>query len=426
MVILLIVLLLLALLSGHAATLDAMTWTEMGDDRVLLTVEEGHVEVVLAGQRVRLDRGDRRFLAESDLVEVARRSYAMLTFRGGAEAILCARTEVGIGRLHTVPAPTSSGPFWLRTGTRVPVGNLDLMRGGVLADTDSPSPMFRPLHLAMDAGTSRVETGTQPVGPNDDEDAAAFVVLTSGGGARVSATSGTVLVDDAPVPVTDHPIGCPHGPDAATTGRGAPVGPAPQAAPTPTEPTPTPTLPSPVPTGGPTPNGTDPGQDATPDPTEPPSPDPTEPDPTEPAPDPTDEPTDPPTLEPTDPPDTPPTIVAAAARPNRIAQVGDGCGQEPHQSLIVARITDTQDDAGDLDVWFTYVLDSDPTITGSVDMPNAEGTDDFAGTLGPFERGDVPVGGGTLTVVVHARDSAENLTTSSPIEVVLTACAVPQ
>jgi putative peptide zinc metalloprotease protein len=203
-------LLVLVLLFGFGLTganlLPPVVWAEMPADRALLHVERGGASAVVDGEPVRLPAGADIYLGAGDTVEVAARGSARLTYRGGAESLVCAGTAVTLGRLVTRDEPP------------VPTAALRVDRGLVVTDTTSASAAFRHLRAVQQsaAGTA-VSTGR-----------ASFAVAPSG----VRVASGELTLDGARVPPTGGRLGCGNGGQAAPQqgSRDQPVEPAASAA----------------------------------------------------------------------------------------------------------------------------------------------------------------------------------------------------
>ena len=140
-------LLLLVLLLGLGLTganlLPAVAWSEMANDQAMLHVGRGHATAIVGGAEVRLRAGDDLYLGEGDSVEVADRSGARLTYRGGAITQLCAGSAVTVGALSTSGRPL------------VPTGTLRIQRGLVVTDTATRSAAFRPLVAVQESAAGK-------------------------------------------------------------------------------------------------------------------------------------------------------------------------------------------------------------------------------------------------------------------------------
>ncbi len=178
-------------------------WAEMPADRVLLTAERGGLTAVTDGRAVRLDAGDRRYVGERTVVQAGPGSAGRLTFTGGAAALLCAGSVVGVG-----PLATSDG---------TPAATLALTGGRLLADTAATSAAYEPLALVVQRAAGEVRTAGAAWFAAD---AAAVQVATgtvTAAGTSVPATGGTLTCGDG-VPVTP-PAGTPsESPSAVPTG----------------------------------------------------------------------------------------------------------------------------------------------------------------------------------------------------------------
>jgi putative peptide zinc metalloprotease protein len=386
---LVLLLLLLALLTTGANLVPGPAWAEMPADRALLAVDRGRVEVTTGGRTVALTGGARIYVAEGDGVRVFLRSTGTLTFRGGATAVVCAGSRVGIGRL----ASTGVDPV-------DPTGRLDLASGRLIADTASTSGAFTPLGLTVD----------RPAGAATSTGPARYAV-----GAGVTVAAGEVTVAGEPQPVRDIPLACGGAGSAAPAddARPTPTGPD-EAVPDPTPPTPTPSL-SPTPPGG-----VFPGQTPT-DSGVPPAPDPDPDTPDEAVPTTRPEPpTAPPPVTTPPPPNRPPVIRWVTDPGGRIAQSIDG---EPCQSNFrtqafpVVDVQDDRDASGDVRVtvqWTGFAAGSD------VMSPDGN----HYGTVGPVLYSGEPNKGGSLAIQVTATDSDGASTTITGSSIVVDPCAV--
>src|SRR5690606_32408980 len=121
---LVLLLLLLAVLLTGSQLWSRPPWSEMPEDRVLLSVEEGLVTVAgeagtPAGGEAGLRPGERRYLSAGDRVEVGPAARARLTLRGGSAILLCPGSVVEITRVDsrgTRPI-TATGELSLAAGT---------------------------------------------------------------------------------------------------------------------------------------------------------------------------------------------------------------------------------------------------------------------------------------------------------------------
>jgi putative peptide zinc metalloprotease protein len=207
-------LLLLALLLTGTNFIPGPAWAEMPADRALLTVERGQVVALVDGVRVKLTKGSRLYVGESDNVQVLGKSRGRLTFRGGSAALLCAGSE------------TRVGPLWSDELRHIkPYGELELVDGRLLADTASTSGAFKPLNLTVTNEEHKVIN-----------DGPAWYQVT-GGDATVS--TGLVTVDGGLRLKTGEALSCGDGtalprPSGSPSNSGSPsVVPSPSALPTP-------------------------------------------------------------------------------------------------------------------------------------------------------------------------------------------------
>ncbi|WP_250001994.1 cyclic nucleotide-binding protein [Actinoplanes sp. M2I2] len=161
-------------------------WAEMPADRVLLSIDEGLVTATLDGAPQGLDGGARRYLDQGEVIDVPPRASATLTFPGGATALLCANTKVGIGTIST------------RGGRdQAPRATISLSTGRVLAGTGSTSGAYQPLALTVDRSGGQVgSTG------------AAWYAVEP---ATLTVSRGTVAVDGTPSPATGGRLACADG-----------------------------------------------------------------------------------------------------------------------------------------------------------------------------------------------------------------------
>jgi putative peptide zinc metalloprotease protein len=284
------VLVFLALLALATLLLNlprGLGWSEIPDDHVLLVVRDGTVNATLDGSDHVLSSADRAIVGNGDRVAVRDGSLALLIFRGGAEARLCPRTRVLMGRV---------GADGLRPVR--PAARLGLVDGQVVTSTGSTSTAFAPVALAtkLDVGQLR------------NRGAARFSFTRR----VVKVSAGEVELDAQPVPVTGGIARCDARATPNTSERSHGTG-TPPIEPLPPDLTPTTTPPSgvaPAPPRTPRPTSRDATtpKASTPAPTSPlpKTPNATIPDPAAPTPTPPPEPTPPPSP----PPDsTPPFAV---------------------------------------------------------------------------------------------------------------------
>lgn len=385
---LLLLLLLLALIISGANLIPGPAWAEMPSDRALLQVDHGQITATVGGTPVVLRPGNQVYVRESDDITVPSRSAGRLTFRGGAESLLCARSTATIGQLVS------------DVGRRViqPTGALTLTSGRLLADTASTSKAFHPLRLTVASGGSHAA----------NDGAAKFIV--AGGG--VDAVAGTVTRDGQPLVPSGDAFACGDGtalrrPGDAATPSHTPSE-FPSDSPSPSEspsPTPSPSG-SPSPTAGPT----------TPGATRSPTAGPTR----------TAGPPPPPPPSSSGPPrdTTPPVMTNVHPLESPIAQnppAGSFCtGGQATQIAegVYANVTDPDDVQTSLNVSFTWRLDTDGTSGGG---PMRLGDGIFAGGFSvnydaKHEKG------GTITVVVSASDKAGNRAPAQTFTVTLDPC----
>jgi putative peptide zinc metalloprotease protein len=166
-------------------------WAEMPSTDVLLTVDRGRITALLAGDRVPMEAGDRRYVSEGAQIEVPPQAGARIMFPGGAITLLCAGSRVQMGRLQTVAGRQQS-----------PTGTLTLQSGRVLADTTSTSGAFAPLRLTVTREGGAV-TNSGPAWYSAEP-------------AALTVATGTVTVDGTPVGATGAALSC---------GDGVPVSP---------------------------------------------------------------------------------------------------------------------------------------------------------------------------------------------------------
>ncbi|MCY1140580.1 cyclic nucleotide-binding protein [Actinoplanes sp. Pm04-4] len=161
-------------------------WAEMPADRVLLAIDDGRINATLNGSRQNLDAGARRYLDQGETIEVPSRASATLTFPGGATALLCANTRVGIGTLSTGGGRDQS-----------PKATLSLQSGRLLAGTGSTSGAYKPLALTVDRSGGRVT----------NSGAAWYSVEPE----TLAVARGTVAVDGTPSQAAGGQLACADG-----------------------------------------------------------------------------------------------------------------------------------------------------------------------------------------------------------------------
>src|SRR6185369_133935 len=111
-------------------------WAEMPTDRALLAVTRGHATARIDGVPHDLGKGGQVYVHEGDTIELADKSTATLTFRGGSATVLCATTRLSVGALVSQPAEPIQ-----------PQATLGLTDGKLLIDTQGTSKAFKPLAL---------------------------------------------------------------------------------------------------------------------------------------------------------------------------------------------------------------------------------------------------------------------------------------
>jgi hypothetical protein len=283
-----------------------------------------------------------------------------------------------------------------------PHAGLVLVRGRLIADTASTSPAFTDLALRVgNHGHTTVNSGPARHTVADGETtAAAGDVLRDG--VRMRPTGGVLTCGGTPPTALPGGSGSPS-PTLLPTAPASPTG-----SPTPS-PTPPPTSDPADPDGPGGPGG--PGGGGDPDPPGDPDPDPPDPPPPPPT-----EPPPPPTEPPPPPPDTvPPVIVRLSVTPSIIGQVppaGTFCGGSEvgtTTASITAAVADETDPVGDLNVRFTWTLSTGRSGGGSMQRSGDVFTDAFSVS---YQQGQEP--GGTITVVVTARDPAGNTASDQP------------
>jgi putative peptide zinc metalloprotease protein len=369
---LLLLLLLFALLISGANLIPGPAWAEMPGDRALLRVDRGQVTATVSGTSLVLRPGDRVYVREADDVTVPSRSAARLTFRGGAESLLCAQSAASIGRLVS------------DEGRRViqPNGALTLTAGRLLADTASTSRAFHPLRLAVASGGSNAA----------NEGAAQFIV--AGGG--VDAIAGTVTRDGTALVPSGDSFTCGDGTALRRPGDSSPShtpSDIPSDSSSPSEspsPSPSPSD-SPSPTAGPTTPGATRGPTTGPTRTAAPPPPP------------------PPTTSssPPPPPNKPPTFRSVNAAPPTVAMIFNGkpCSNFGTTVSVNATPFDPDNTIDQLVVTASYTSSGTGGPSGSIGMSR-----DGATFYGSFSSPTYTFGqawdGGTLTITFVVRDPA--------------------
>lgn len=390
---LLLLLLLLALLLTWVNTRPPVLWAEQPDDRALLIVDRGTVQVAVGKQSARLNRGDRSYLGEGAMVAVDPDSVARLAFRGGGFATLCAGSRLQLGQVRTLDRAPS-----------LPTGRLSLEAGTIVTDTTRGNRAFRPLDLSV-VSADRLT----------NNDGAARFEVRAGGFVRVAG--GTVTLDDRTIPPSADRLGC-----GGSTGQGSGAG-------TPGL-NPTTSGSEPPATSVTTPPGTTTTEPtSTTGPTSTTTTGPTSTGPTTTTTKPKSQPPPPPvttttTTVPPPPPDTTPPSIGVPGLTNRVIDMQGGslapCGPYPTTTRISATVTDNVSGPGLLTVWFTYTVRITPGQSGTESM--SPSGSQFAGTLGPIPYNSAFADGGSITTVLHARDAAGNEATRTGPNVILDRC----
>ncbi|WP_189171169.1 cyclic nucleotide-binding protein [Pilimelia anulata] len=234
-----------ALVLCGSQALPAAAWSELPDDRLLLTAEKGAVDAVVGGAPRRLDAGDRAYLAAGDRVTAADRATATFTYRGGATTQLCAGGELVVGALG---GERAAGPR----------AELELAQGTLIADTAATSTAYPALSLTV-RGSAGLLTNAGAARYAVSADRTAVVrggVLRDG--APLATSAGEVACDaetgfPTETPPTLPPTFAPTATATPTTSPSASPSPTPSATPSPTpSPTSAPTTPPSRPTTGPT------------------------------------------------------------------------------------------------------------------------------------------------------------------------------
>jgi putative peptide zinc metalloprotease protein len=402
--------LLLALLLTGANLLPGPAWAEMPSDRALLSAERGRLIALVDGKPVVLSKGDQVYVRESDSVRVLTSARGRLTFRGGSAAVLCSGSETGIG------------PLWSDSVRPVePAGELELVRGRLLADTASTSGAFEPLRLrvanggqaitndgeawyAVDPGNVTVSNGVVRVG--DSLHQATGAELTCGDGQPVFPPGGTPSPSDSPS-LVPNPAPNPS-PSLSPSPSVSPTPGAPGTSGAPTNPT-NPGGPPVVPPPGGNP-GPGPGTGSpSPSPTTSSSPSPSESG--SPSPSPSSE-------SPPPPPNEPPTVRWVTDPGGTIAQDANGkpCSNFGTQAFPAVSVSDDHDAPSTIKVTVFW--------SGFANGQNSMSWDgNFYGAVGPVAYSGEPNQGGTLSIWVTATDS-EGATSSRLIgsDIAVDAC----
>ncbi|MEV7622578.1 M50 family metallopeptidase [Actinoplanes sp. NPDC089786] len=183
---LVLLVLLLALLLTTANLAPGPAWAEMPTSRALLTSERGRLTLTVGDQVTVLNPGERRFVAAGAKIEVNDNATGLVTFTGGAAALLCGGSTTEVGALTTGLGRD-----------RRPSGVLTLDGGRLLADTTSTSGAYRPLDLTVN----------RPLGGVTNTGQAWFSVDP----AAVTVSTGKVTVDGQPSSPTNGSLSCGDG-----------------------------------------------------------------------------------------------------------------------------------------------------------------------------------------------------------------------
>jgi putative peptide zinc metalloprotease protein len=352
---LLILLLLFALLLTGSNLFAGPVWAEMPSDRALLAVSRGQVTARVDGVDHVLGRNGQIYVHNGDLVTVADKSTANLTFRGGSAAVLCAGVSLAVGTLVS----DKNEPIQ-------PRATLDLRAGRLLVDTQGTSKAFKPLALAVgdvaNDGVARFAVADRSAQVRSGKVTLAGQALLADPDADLRCGDGVALPDPGESPTLE-----PSPSDAPSVLPSPSLSPTPSlspgASPTPTRtPTPTPTR---TPTRGPT----------------------------------TGPPTPPPTSSPSPPPprNQPPRIVSASSDQRVIYSAA--CGQT--QRTTVTIIADGVDEPlSKTDVYVRYTLNT--TTYGPILTAFHSDTGNFQVVVGGFKD----VFNGPISFDIYAIDSA--------------------
>jgi len=149
---LVLLLLLFALLLSGTNMLPSPAYAEMPADRAMITADSGRVQIQPArGAPFVLDKGDRAYVDQGDIVAVATRSRATVLFRGGGYGVACGNTVLQVGQLVS----DDTEPIQ-------PRGALAIRQGRLLLDTRPDSAAFAPVRLAISAVGGQVSASTGP------------------------------------------------------------------------------------------------------------------------------------------------------------------------------------------------------------------------------------------------------------------------
>ncbi len=174
---LLLLLLFLLVLATVAVFPPGRVWAEVPTDRATLVVESGVIDAFVDGRHHTLHAHNRIAIGAHDVVTVQPQSEGDVIFRGGADTILCAGTEIEVVQL----ASSGSKPI-------APAAALTLRRGTLLAATESQTFAFSALSLQVGIDTHVVA----------NEGEAQFAVTFPD---LVRVANGSVTLDDDLLPV---------------------------------------------------------------------------------------------------------------------------------------------------------------------------------------------------------------------------------
>ena len=378
---LLILLLLFALLLTGSNLFSGPVWAEMPSDRALLAVSRGQVTARVDGVDHVLGRNGQIYVHNGDVVTVADKSTANLTFRGGSATVLCAGASLGVGTLVS----DKNQPIQ-------PRATLDLRAGRLLVDTQGTSPAFKPLALN--------------VGDVANDGVARFAVADRSAQVRSGKVSlaGQVLLPDP-----DADLRCGDGVALPKPGESPSLEPSPSEAPpsvlpSPSlSPTPSPT-PSLTPGASPTPRRT-----PTPTPTRTPTRGPT-----------TGPPPPPPTTSPPPPP-TKPVLQRGSASPATVAQLNNNepCSNFGTTVTVGVLVTEDGYTAGQFKVSGSYTVPGGKTHSFRLTLNGTRWTGSFPSP----SAAEAQDRGGSMPITVTATDP-KGASASLSLSVTLDACVV--
>lgn len=388
---LLILLLLFALLLTGSNFIPGPAWAEMPEDRALLHVTQGTVNATVNGTFSVLRAGDDIYVGRDDKVDVNDKSLGRLTFRGGGYAILCAGSEITLGRLSSAGRRPAE-----------PSGALDLSSGRLLADTTGTSSAFTPLNLNIgNGGGHLVNSG-----------AARFAAA----GPEMTVAAGTVTFDNTVLPVVPGALRCGADSVGVIPPPGSSPGDSPSDSPS-DQPSETPSdspSPSPAPSDSVSPT---PGPSRSPGPGQSPVKPPTQTPPNSP----------PTTTVPPPPPDTTPPVIRSAGVVNADGlQVRELFQQTPPTFSCGSPVSATvravvADNIAVGPVSFTYNVQTKIPFNGTVSMTHI-GNNVYVGRIGPFAYNSSNGQGGVIAITVNARDTSKNPAPPVSLKLILGPC----